>query len=90
MKYALVSNNQIVNIIEWDGDTKTWQPPENLTVHKLEGPISIGWLWNNGNPVDPNPPAPPPEPVQVQITPEQKLAAAGLTVSDLKSLLGLT
>jgi len=88
MKYALVSNNQIVNIIEWDGDTKTWQQPENLTVHKFEGgPISIGWLWNDGNPVDPNPPAPPPEPVQ--ITPEQKLAASGLTVDELKQLLGI-
>ena len=39
-----------------------------------------------GNTPDPYVPPPPPPP----LTPAQKLSAAGLTVADLKSLLGLT
>lgn len=35
------------------------------------------------------PPGPPPPPPRPDLTPEEKLAAAGLTVDELKALLGL-
>jgi hypothetical protein len=43
------------------------------------------WLAAGNKPLDPEP-----LPVYVPPTPEEKLAAAGLTVDDLKHLLGLS
>jgi len=37
MKYVIIDqNNKAVNIVVWDGDTSTWQPPENTTAVLLE------------------------------------------------------
>ena len=49
------------NIIENIGTPPMGTPPAGTTAHEFNGFASIGWLWNNGNPVDPNP-APPPIP----------------------------
>jgi hypothetical protein len=44
----------------------------------------LAWLAEGNTP---NPYVPPPEPAP--LTPQEKLAAAGLSVDDLKSLLGI-
>lgn len=54
--------------------------PENLT----EWAEYQAWVADGNTPL-----APEPLPVYVPPTPEEKLAAAGLTVDELKSLLGL-
>ena len=46
--------------------------------------IYLAWLEEGNEPL----PAPEPEPI-LEPTPAEKLAAAGLTVEDLRSLLGL-
>lgn len=86
MRYALVSQNIIRNFVEWNGDAEAWSPPDGQVVHEYpEGRGAIGWLWNDGAPVDPNP-APEPEPVvpaslkrkqiMVQLDTDGKLNAA--------------
>jgi hypothetical protein len=63
MTYAMVRDGVVVNVIDWDGVTP-YTPPEGCELHAWEGPVSIGWTWVDGAPVDPNPlpePAEPPE-----------------------------
>ena len=31
-KYAIVEDNKVTNLIEWDGDTETWIPPTGATM----------------------------------------------------------
>jgi hypothetical protein len=47
MTYAIInSENLVVNVIEWDGESD-WQPPENHQVVLLtEG--GMGWSYING------------------------------------------
>lgn len=87
MRYAILRDGIVENITEWDGDTATWTPPDGTTAEKFpEGAISIGWLWNDGSPVDPLP-APEPEPAPER-TPEEKLEAIlGMTPAQLKAVL---
>lgn len=54
MLYALISNNIVVNIAEWNGTT-AWVPDSSLQVYQLTVPCNIGWNWNNGAPTNPNP-----------------------------------
>jgi hypothetical protein len=58
MVYAIINQDQVVNIVEWDGTT-TWQPPEGCQAVLLtEG--GIGWSYIDGQFV------PPPEPEEVE------------------------
>lgn len=86
MRYVIVKNGVVDNVTEWNAETP-WSPPQGTVAYAFEGPVSAGWQWNDGSPADPNPPVevePPPP-----LTPEQKLAALGLTIDDLRQLLGL-
>jgi len=31
-KYAIVEDNKVTNIVEWDGNTETWTPPTGYTM----------------------------------------------------------
>jgi hypothetical protein len=57
MNYAMVQDGVVVNIIDWDG-VAPYTPPEGCKLHEWEGPVSIGWLWVDGRPIDPTPPPP--------------------------------
>lgn len=58
MRYVIVRGDMIENVVEWDGKSP-WKPPEGTTVHRSDAG-NIGWRWNDGEPIDPNPPPPPP------------------------------
>ena len=57
MRYAIVRDGVVEALVEWDGDTDKWRPLEGAAAHitPLEVFVSVGWLWNNGSPADPNP-----------------------------------
>ncbi len=73
--------------------------PEHTKVAiNYDGDNDISWVtygqcselenWiSQGNSIDPY--VDPGEPVNIELTPQQKLEAAGLTVDELKELLGL-
>jgi hypothetical protein len=54
MNYCLVQNGIVVNVIDWDGSTP-YTPPEGSKLCAWDGPVNIGWLWDDNAPVDPNP-----------------------------------
>jgi hypothetical protein len=66
MRYVLVRNNIVENVIEWSGGSE-WSPPVGVIAIQSNVMCGIGWSWNNGAPVDPNP-APifvPPTPIDL-------------------------
>jgi hypothetical protein len=59
--WAMILIDIVENIILWDGDTNTWQPPEGYLMEPVpEGSgVGPGWGWDGTNFVAP---PPPPEP----------------------------
>ena len=55
-RYAMVDDTSqiVVNVIEWDGDTATWQPPSGYTmVEDSEAKANPGFSYNEGDFVAP-------------------------------------
>tara|TARA_B100000925_G_C21693312_1_gene339160 strand:+ start:99 stop:464 length:366 start_codon:yes stop_codon:yes gene_type:complete len=47
--YAIIENQTIINVIEWDGDTNTWSPPDGSISVLLDTPsIGIGDSYIGG------------------------------------------
>ena len=86
--YAIIdATTLVINIVIWDG-LPPWTPPKNCIAVAIPtgSNAGIGWTYANGQFIAP--PQPDPEPV-VELTPAEKLAASGLTVAELKELLGI-
>lgn len=77
MDYQLTANDTIVRLA--DG---AFIPPDP---GNTDYQAYLSWLEKGNEPL----PAPEPEPAPV-LTPAEKLAASGLTVDELKELLGLS
>lgn len=43
-RYAVVVNNEVVNVTLWDGDTNTWQPPQGALMIQTDSAV-IGDWW---------------------------------------------
>lgn len=58
MKYAILKNNIVSNVIVWDQDKNPEYVPDGLAI-AVGGEIrvSIGWKYEGGQFIDPNPPA---------------------------------
>lgn len=46
-RYAMIENGVVINICLWDGNTTTWNPPENIEMQLAPDYVSIGWYWKN-------------------------------------------
>lgn len=48
--YAIIKNGIVINVVVWDGNTETWQPPEGATAVVVpDGQIAyIGFEYENG------------------------------------------
>jgi len=86
-RYALVTGGVVENVAEWDG-TSSWELPVGTT--RIQSDTATpGDTWDGVRFTKPPPrsvPIPVPPPI---LTTEQKLARIGLTVSELKAVLGL-
>ena len=80
MTYQLTKEGSIR--IPLDGDVVMFLPPQGNGTP--EWAAYKAWLSEGNTPLPAPEPEPPPE-----LTPEQKLAASGLSVEDLRQLLGL-
>lgn len=67
----------VVNIISWDGNLETWQPPEGCEMALLTGSAGIGWSYATG--IFSPPPVVPP-------TDEQLIAINTSTLQQLTQL----
>jgi hypothetical protein len=87
--YAIIdSTNTVINVVVWDGKPP-WTPPDGCIAVAIpkDSSAGIGGTYVDGEfiaPPQPEPPAPP-----ASLTPAEKLAKSGLTVAELKELLGL-
>ena len=47
MKYAIVENKKVTNIVEWDGKSD-WRPESGEVIAIGEKVVSIGYIYENG------------------------------------------
>jgi hypothetical protein len=83
--YKLIANpygGNPRNVLRTDADGSVWSIPTDPT--NTDYQAYLAWLEAGNTPE----PAPEPEPVP-ELTPAEKLAASGLTVEELKELLGI-
>ena len=87
--YLIVKDNKVINTVLWDGESD-WTAPEGTTAVIAPEGVGIGWTKSGSNWIVPEPPAPPePEPEDPnKISARAKLAALGLTESEISALLG--
>ncbi|ALX46390.1 hypothetical protein AQ610_28995 [Burkholderia humptydooensis] len=54
--YAIVKDGIVDNTVLWDGDTETWQPPENTEAIPVEEGVSVsaGYSYSDGTFVPPS------------------------------------
>jgi len=45
-RWAMIQNGIVINVCLWDGDLKTWQPPEDVIMQPAPDNIGIGWTWD--------------------------------------------
>lgn len=89
IRHVILKDNVVVNVIEY----KTLQTgcPEGLedVIALASDEGQIGWTYADGAFTDPNSPVVQEPLLLPELTPSEKLANAGLTVDELKGLLGL-
>ena len=48
-QYAILDeNNNVLNVVEWDGETK-WEHPANTTLQLSDGTAQRGGHWNGSS-----------------------------------------
>jgi len=56
MRYAIIKDGVVVNVILWDGQAE-WQPPEGATLVNVDDIIfGPGYLYDGETFTDPSPP----------------------------------
>lgn len=88
MRYAIVKDNTVVNIIEYESQPST--PPagfEDGHVAIQADRVNIGWVYANGQFTDPNPPAVVDMPVTQSLT--DMILADPAELAKLKQALGI-
>lgn len=45
IRYAMVKDNVVYNVCLWNGDTNTWQPPNDGTLMIANDWVGIGDWW---------------------------------------------
>ena len=49
-RYAIIENEKVINIVEWNGDTNVWTPPSGTTtVFVGDSSVGIGMTYKNGS-----------------------------------------
>lgn len=47
MRYAVLVEGIVTNIVLWDGSPSTWTPPAGATMVAIgDEPCDIGWRWD--------------------------------------------
>lgn len=91
--YAIVENGIVTNVVEWDGNTDTWSPPDGSQQILIEGDANpqIGLGYSNGVFEQPAPPQFTPEQVQANntVTRDALLSQATLAIAPLQDAVDL-
>lgn len=85
--YALVKNDEVINTVLWDGKSE-WNPECDEIIEITENNnIGIGWIRKNNEWVNPN--LNNDSDLNLEISVEEKLKNAGISIDELKTVLGL-
>jgi hypothetical protein len=85
MRFAVVRNGKVENVVEWDGNLDTWQPPEGCSTVLAEDKGSPGDLFDGSEFTTPEPA--PREKTETELLCED-LAALRAEVETLKAARG--
>ena len=90
MKYAIVKNGVVVNVIEYDSQPTT-PPPGFETGHVAiqADAVSPGWHYANGQFTDPNPPTQTTVEIPVPMSLTDMILANPTELAKLKAALGI-
>jgi len=70
MRYAVINNGTVDNVIEWDGQTE-WTAPEGSTVLEAPEEVGVGYTYDGTTFTAPEPaPEPAVEPIELEPAPE--------------------
>jgi hypothetical protein len=89
MKYAIVKNGVVINVIEY-AEQPTTPPPGFEEGHEAiqADAVSPGWHYSNGQFTDPNPPQPVEMPAPMSLT--DMILADSTELAKLKQALGIS
>ena len=45
--YLIIQENIVTNVCIWDGNTQTWQPPQDATMLVQETTLALIWKWDD-------------------------------------------
>lgn len=48
MRYALIQDGKVINVVLWDGLTD-WSPGDDVTAIDCADHVGIGWTWDTDN-----------------------------------------
>lgn len=92
-KYAIIEDGVVANIVEWDGESATWQPPEGTHAQLVPEGVSvcIGWTYlaKEGFVAPAPPPVPLPTAAEALARRDALLALATLRIDPLQDAVDL-
>lgn len=94
MKYTIVENGVVSNVILWDGE-EAYLPPEGCQLCEVDEEVSIGWTMENGVLVPPvqtsEPEVPEEDPtvVAAKLAAVQELVTVGVSEATARTIVGL-
>lgn len=93
MRYAIIVNDVVTNVILWDGQ-EDYQPSEECELIEVDEEVSIGWFKEGGVLVAPPEPEfeiPEEDPTVVngKLTAVQELVAMGVSEATARTIVGL-
>lgn len=93
MRYALICDDEVVNVILWDGEEE-YTPAESYEIIPVTEEVGIGWKrGESGWIVPPEPvfevPEEDPTVLQAKLTAVEELKAIGVSEATARAILGL-
>lgn len=92
MRYAIVKDSLVTNIILWDGISE-YSPPEDAVLIIAPDEVVVGWTCPNGTWTPPEPSEPIPAPgddTEDKLQGVQALVALGIEEAIARTIVGLS
>lgn len=82
-RWCIVRDGVVQNVVNWDGDSKTWAPPSDAEMVRAIETSSIGDLWNGADFQKPVTAEPEPQADAIDLLLDKLVAAKALSRKDV-------